>query len=198
MYHTTLAFSIVLRNADTKLRVRQFTVNISKPKDYEMTSMLLMTLTYNNVINLTFLVTRSAQVAAGLMWQPLMWPIHQAIVATLMPKHRAIWTTVGLYGSFVLTSTQEPQPTKVRKRVPTNSAATPRQKCGVLMLSIALVLLILVLRWKSLSCLQKLCCIIFSNYEILLKPSFKLKPNAPESALLTDFLKIKWNTCKSY
>ena len=33
---------------------------------------------------------RSPQVTAGLIWQPLMWPMDWAMVATVTPKAKAI------------------------------------------------------------------------------------------------------------
>ena len=60
---------------------------------------------------------------AGLMWPPLMCPITQTIVATLMPNASEMRTTSP--------PSHDPQPTITSSHVPTSSATSDTQKLDV-------------------------------------------------------------------
>lgn len=74
---------------------------------------------------LIFLAANMATVTAGLMWPPETWAIAQTMVPTDSPKHRAICTIGDVVLSLPLRLMQEPHPTRVSRRVPTNSAMMP-------------------------------------------------------------------------
>ena len=58
-----------------------------------------------------------------------MWAIHQTTVATDKPKHKEIWTIVGLNVSHSCPPpTQDPHPIRTNRRVPNASANRPLQK----------------------------------------------------------------------